>query len=188
MSTAVTSATRDVPTSARGTRPVLSVVAVVAFAVLLAVAGCVPGAGSPPTPGPSVGQEVARWDQGSDTALDVDGAPEGTQVIGTEPAWQEWLAGLPEPLAAAMTAEVPQTDFSTHLLVVHGRFVCEEDLRLSSPATHELQIVVTSPQDEVHCAWSPYELTVFRVRLDELGASAAEEVVLREPIVVRRQG
>ncbi|MDO4244102.1 MAG: hypothetical protein Q4C85_10170 [Actinomyces sp.] len=173
-------------------------IAMIAAAVLtlLALAGCAPGGGterpiestSGPISGTVVGRTVSTWRQSADEELDASQLPLGTRLLGTETAWQEWLAALPAPVSAAVTAETPPTDFSTHLLVVDAAVVCREESRLTSPAPRELQVLATAPAEEVLCTWSPVELVVFSVGLDELGVASAEEVTVRDRVVVTEQG
>ncbi|MGC5616972.1 hypothetical protein [Georgenia sp. Z1491] len=153
------------------------------LSALLALGACTDDAGADGLA--VVGTSVAGWQQSADLMGDVE-VGEFTALLRTQEEYTAWLDGLPhqEVTRDALTAELDLTD-SVALAAAHP--VCEERIEVVTDGEGALASrTVSTSDDQVDCAWSPIQVSVVEVPLEELGVDSADDVVHDQDI--RDQG
>jgi len=159
-----------------------------AVALLVALlAGCGRGVGGPVARLPTsqnVGSLVHRWaESDSAEAPGVRAIRRGylePQLITTKAAWSRFVHGLPSSLRDEDARDdLGRVDLRNSVVVVAAYGKCTEISHVERRGDAELAFVVTS-KPRVNCAWSPTQLEVWRVSLEEAGVTDRSKIHLAD--------
>lgn len=162
-----------------------SAVALALLALTTACTTTTDGAGTPPSSAgpssspqsPTVGAMHHSWSEAdTDTVRDYDDATEDVVLVRTPQELQAWAAGLPSEMREGFTAP----NLSGAVAVVGNYPKCMESSAVRSPAAAQVRFDVwIAPEDQgTACAWSPLQVEVYVVQLDEIDADSPEGVEL----------
>lgn len=135
-------------------------------------------------PPASVGTRVLSHSQSGngDVRLAYEASEADAVLLTDQAAFDAWFGSLPPSVQDDLQDDAGAVDLTAAFAVVGYYPRCQEESRVLDRGEGAVTFDVYVPEgkEEILCAWSPIQLDVYRVGLDEVGVSDAAEVKIVE--------